>query len=66
LSQPFPLAGELMEVTTSIGISIFPDNGAVMKELEIASDRAMYAAKKAGRNTYRFWETFPVPGMQDI
>ena len=50
----------LAEVTTSIGISIFPDNGSEMKELEIASDRAMYAAKKAGRNTYRFWEPFPV------
>jgi diguanylate cyclase (GGDEF)-like protein len=53
-SQPFLLNDVLIEVTTSIGISIFPDNGSNTKELEIASDRAMYAAKKAGRNTYRF------------
>ncbi len=59
-SLPFHLADARTEVTTSIGISIFPDNGSVMKELEIASDRAMYAAKKAGRNTYRFWEPNPV------
>ncbi|MEI6209918.1 MAG: diguanylate cyclase [Desulfuromonadales bacterium] len=57
-SQPFQLADSLVEVTTSIGISIFPDNSSVMKELQIASDRAMYAAKKAGRNTYRFWEPY--------
>ena len=60
-TRPFRLADELVEVTTSIGISIFPLNGSVMKELEISSDRAMYAAKKAGRNTYRFWETNAVP-----
>jgi diguanylate cyclase (GGDEF)-like protein len=60
-ARPFQLAGSLVKVTTSIGISIFPDNGTERKELEIASDRAMYAAKKAGRNTYRFWETYPRP-----
>lgn len=55
-SKPFQINDDLVEVTTSIGISIFPDNGSEMKELEIAADRAMYAAKKAGKNTYRFWE----------
>jgi diguanylate cyclase (GGDEF)-like protein len=53
-ARPFQIADTLVEVTTSIGISIFPENGTVLKELEIASDRAMYAAKKAGRNTYTF------------
>ncbi|HIJ87895.1 MAG TPA: diguanylate cyclase [Desulfuromonadales bacterium] len=63
-SQPFQLAGSPLEVTTSIGISIFPDNGSAKKELEILSDRAMYAAKKAGRNTYRFWEpNFPTVAL---
>ena len=54
--RPFQVADNLVTVTTSIGISMFPDNGPIMKELEIASDRAMYAAKKAGRNSYCFWE----------
>jgi diguanylate cyclase (GGDEF)-like protein len=58
---PFQLGDALIEVTTSIGISMFPDNGTEAKELEIASDRAMYAAKKAGRNTCRFWEAYTVP-----
>jgi diguanylate cyclase (GGDEF)-like protein len=58
---PFQLAESLVEVTASIGVSIFPDNGTEMKELEIASDRAMYAAKKAGRNTCRFWEPYTKP-----
>lgn len=56
--QPFLLGDTLIKMTTSIGVSMFPDNGSEMKELEIASDRAMYAAKKAGRNTCRFWEPY--------
>jgi diguanylate cyclase (GGDEF)-like protein len=60
-ARPFQLADSLAEVTTSIGISIFPDNGTEMKELEIASDRAMYAAKKAGRNNCKFWEPYWEP-----
>jgi diguanylate cyclase (GGDEF)-like protein len=53
-ARPFQLTGTLADVTTSIGISMFPDNGSRAKALEIASDKAMYAAKRAGRNTYMF------------
>jgi diguanylate cyclase (GGDEF)-like protein/PAS domain S-box-containing protein len=56
LSQPIRVADNLLQVTVSIGISVYPHNGTEIKELEIASDRAMYAAKKAGRNSYSFWE----------
>jgi diguanylate cyclase (GGDEF)-like protein/PAS domain S-box-containing protein len=62
-SRPFLLSGVPVAVTTSIGISVFPDNSPVMKELEIASDRAMYAAKKAGKNTYKF-SPFEASGVQ--
>jgi diguanylate cyclase (GGDEF)-like protein len=55
--RPFQVEGTTVEVTASIGISVFPDDGAEMKSLEIAADRAMYAAKKGGRNTYRFSDT---------
>ena len=59
--RPFQLEVFQAEVTMSIGISMYPDNGMEAKELEIASDRAMYAAKKAGRNTCRFWEPHGEP-----
>lgn len=55
-APPFLVGDAQVKVTTSIGIAIFPDNGSNMKGLEIAADRAMYAAKKAGRNTCRSWE----------
>lgn len=56
LGEPLLLNGKSLHITSSIGISIFPDNGHTKKELEIASDRAMYAAKKAGKNGYKFSE----------
>lgn len=46
-------------VTLSIGISIFPDNGADVETLLKSADTAMYYAKENGRNTYKFFE----PGM---
>ena len=60
-ARPFQLSEISIVTTASIGISIFPDNGSVTKELEIAADRAMYNAKKAGRNTYCFWESGTSP-----
>ena len=56
LSQPIQVNDTFIRTTTSIGISVYPLNGTDIKGLEIASDRAMYAAKKAGRNRYSFWE----------
>ncbi|MDR5769331.1 MULTISPECIES: bifunctional diguanylate cyclase/phosphodiesterase [unclassified Caballeronia] len=41
-------------ITASIGISVFPENGANRETLLTSADIAMYAAKKAGRNGYRF------------
>jgi diguanylate cyclase (GGDEF)-like protein len=48
--------GSEMQVTASIGISVYPDDGADPKSLEDAADKAMYAAKRAGRNTYIFFD----------
>jgi diguanylate cyclase (GGDEF)-like protein len=56
LSQPVQLGDDQVQVTVSIGISVYPDNGTNLKELEIAADRAMYAAKKSGRNAFCFWQ----------
>jgi diguanylate cyclase (GGDEF)-like protein len=56
LSHPIDLSDSTVQVTISIGISVYPANGTNLKELEIAADQAMYAAKKAGRNTFCFWE----------
>ncbi len=58
-SKPFEVMDTEVHLTASIGICMFPDSGIEPKQLEIASDQAMYSAKKAGRNTYRFWVPYP-------
>jgi diguanylate cyclase (GGDEF)-like protein/PAS domain S-box-containing protein len=53
LAEPFDLPEGVTTVSGSIGIAIFPGDGADELLLKKAADRALYAAKSAGRNTYR-------------
>jgi diguanylate cyclase (GGDEF)-like protein/PAS domain S-box-containing protein len=49
-STPIALGTSLVHVTASFGIATFPQQGRTRDELIAAADRALYAAKKAGRN----------------
>lgn len=56
-AQPFPVQDRLLEVTTSIGIAEYPVDGTDdSQELLKKADVAMYQAKEAGRNGYRFYQ----------
>ena len=46
---------DTVRVTTSIGVSVFPDNGNDARLLMKAADTAMYAAKSEGRNRFQFF-----------
>lgn len=56
VAQPMVLRTSKVGVTTSIGVSIYPDNGDGADELLQASDTALYAAKLAGKNAYAFYD----------
>jgi len=45
-----------IHVTTSIGISIYPEDGIDAETLIKNADTAMYQAKEKGRNNYQFFE----------
>ncbi len=55
LSQPIALHSYNPVVTPSIGIAIFPDDGADPDTLVRNADTAMYAAKARGRACYQFY-----------
>jgi diguanylate cyclase (GGDEF)-like protein len=55
LNSPYPIKGKLITVTVSIGIAIFPDDGANSEDLFRKADLAMYKAKHCGKNTYHFY-----------
>ena len=56
LDQPFATETRELYVTASIGISIYPEDGADMDTLLRHADIAMYRAKENGRNGFNFYE----------
>ena len=56
LSESFPLEGRNLHITPSIGICVYPDDGADVETLMRHADAAMYHAKASGRNNYQFFK----------
>ena len=57
LEPPFKLREHELTMTTSIGVSIFPDDGEHLETLLSKADTAMYRAKKERQNSYQFYTT---------
>ena len=53
VQQPLTISGTSIEVSASIGIALFPEDGSDAESLLRNADSAMYRAKEAGRNTYQ-------------
>ena len=56
LSEPYQCEEVLLESRTSIGVALAPRDGRDPQSLLQCADLALYAAKAAGRNTYRFFD----------
>ncbi|MFX6702266.1 diguanylate cyclase, partial [Acinetobacter baumannii] len=56
VNLPFRLAEQELRVSASVGIAIYPEDGATRHDLVINADAAMYHTKRAGRNGYNFFE----------
>lgn len=53
--EPFEIKGKELTISFSAGIAVCPEDGSDFGTLLRKSDMAMYRAKDAGRNTYRFF-----------
>lgn len=51
----FPIEGNELFTSLSIGIAVYPDDGKDYDTLLKKADTAMYQSKEAGRSTYRFY-----------
>lgn len=61
LKKPYNIAKQKYHISTSIGVTLFAQHKVDGEEILRQADIAMFQAKKAGRNTYRFFD----PKMQD-
>ena len=64
LAEPFVLADNVVHISTSIGITFYPDDATVFDELLKNADQAMYAAKDQGRNCYHYFTPVMQEAMQ--
>ncbi|HSG21624.1 MAG TPA: diguanylate cyclase [Azonexus sp.] len=55
LGKPYHLDGIELQVSPSIGVSLFPRDSDTVGELIKQADVAMYAAKQSGRNNFKFF-----------
>jgi len=62
MAEPFNLEGNVIYITCSIGISVYPQDGENLEVLMNNADQAMYAAKMRGRNCYNYFTA----SLQDI
>ncbi|MCW2138460.1 diguanylate cyclase (GGDEF) domain-containing protein [Actinoplanes cyaneus] len=57
LDQRRPGVADRTSISVSIGIAVFPEHGETAQQVLDAADEALYAAKNAGRDTYRLAES---------
>ena len=56
LAEPYDLDGQPVQVNLSLGVALYPRDGTDGETLMRHADTALNAAKRAGRQTYRFFE----------
>jgi diguanylate cyclase (GGDEF)-like protein len=62
LAAPLRISGMQIEVSTSIGIALFPQDGTELERLVKNAEMAMYEVKRAGRGASRFFTSM----MNDV
>ncbi|MEJ5168253.1 MAG: EAL domain-containing protein, partial [Arcobacteraceae bacterium] len=54
--KPFEINNQILSMTSSVGVSVYPEHGKNFEQLLQNSDTAMYKAKENGKNTYCFFK----------
>lgn len=54
-SEPFIIQDNVINMTASMGVAVYPDDGELAEDLIKNADTAMYKAKEQGKNGYQFF-----------
>ncbi|GAE91116.1 diguanylate cyclase/phosphodiesterase [Gracilibacillus boraciitolerans JCM 21714] len=60
--KPYTIDGKEVQISVSIGVSMYPENGDHKEELIQRADKAMYYAKNNGKNNYKLYTV----DLQDV
>ncbi|TAK62194.1 MAG: EAL domain-containing protein [Methylobacter sp.] len=55
IAQPFVIGDQRVALTASIGIALFPQDGANFEQLIQSADAALFRVKQSGRNNFQFF-----------
>ena len=55
MTEAFYLGDEVVYISASVGIALYPDDASTNETLLTSADQAMYAAKQLGRNRYHYF-----------
>ena len=56
LGQPYSIAGQIVRIGASAGVTLFPDDGSDPDLLLNHADAALYQAKESGKNRFHFFD----------
>lgn len=65
-SQPSDVNGAVLRVTTSIGITLYPNDDVDADQLMRHADNAMYEAKRSGRNRFHMFDPAHDSALQKL
>jgi diguanylate cyclase (GGDEF)-like protein len=69
IDQPFHAEGETLPCSASLGVATYPDDAETAEDLIRCADRAMYEAKRRGKNrvvTYRALAEHQAPPLRSM
>jgi diguanylate cyclase (GGDEF)-like protein len=55
IGQPFSIDGHTLQISASVGIAVYPEDGTNSHDMLVNADAAMYHTKRSGRNGYHFF-----------
>ena len=56
ISEPFDIEGYKLNITASVGVTVYPEDGQNAGVIMRNAEAALYYAKELGRNTYQFYK----------
>jgi diguanylate cyclase len=53
ISEPYSIGGVMLNISTSVGMALYPDDATTADQLLVLADNAMYLAKRSGGRGYQ-------------